>query len=57
MPLAVLGSGIVGRVLGAEFLKHGDQVMIGTHDLEKAEASPPHEPSNLSARCGAFLAT
>jgi predicted dinucleotide-binding enzyme len=37
MNIGVLGSGIVGRVLGAGFLKHGYQVMIGTRDLEKSD--------------------
>ena len=37
MKVGILGSGIVGRVLGAGFLKHGHQVMIGTRDLDKSE--------------------
>ena len=37
MKVGILGSGIVGRVLGAGFLKHGHPVMIGTRDLEKAD--------------------
>ena len=37
MKIAVLGSGIVGKVLGAGFLKHGHQVMLGTRDPNKQE--------------------
>ena len=35
--VGIVGSGIVGRVLGARFVKHGHPVMIGTRDLAKAE--------------------
>jgi 8-hydroxy-5-deazaflavin:NADPH oxidoreductase len=37
MKVGILGSGVVGRVLGAGFLRHGHQVMIGTRDLEKSD--------------------
>src|SRR5262249_35354067 len=37
MKVGIVGSGIVGRVLGARFIKHGHPVMIGTRDLAKAE--------------------
>lgn len=37
MRVGVLGSGIVGRVLGAGFLKHGHQVMLGTRNAGKPE--------------------
>ena len=37
MKVGVLGSGVVGRVLGAGFLKHGHQVMLGTRDPQKQE--------------------
>ena len=37
MKVGILGSGIVGRVLGAGFLKHGHQVMIGTRDSDKPD--------------------
>jgi 8-hydroxy-5-deazaflavin:NADPH oxidoreductase len=37
MKVGILGSGIVGRVLGAGFLRHGHQVMIGTRDLDKSD--------------------
>jgi len=32
MKVGVLGSGIVGQVLGTGFIKHGHQVMMGTRD-------------------------
>lgn len=32
MKVGVLGSGIVGQVLGAGFIQHGHQVMTGTRD-------------------------
>jgi 8-hydroxy-5-deazaflavin:NADPH oxidoreductase len=32
MKIGILGSGIVGQTLGAGFLKHGHQVMMGTRD-------------------------
>ncbi len=38
MKVGVIGSGIVGRVLGAGFLKHGHQVMLGSRDPKKQEA-------------------
>lgn len=32
MKVGILGSGVVGRVLGSGFVKHGHQVMLGTRD-------------------------
>ena|SRR6516162_6886551 len=37
MKVGIIGSGIVGRVLGAGFLKYGHQVMIGTRDVDKSD--------------------
>jgi predicted dinucleotide-binding enzyme len=37
MKVGVLGSGTVGQVLGAGFLKHGHQAMLGTRDPKKSE--------------------
>jgi 8-hydroxy-5-deazaflavin:NADPH oxidoreductase len=37
MKVGVLGSGIVGQTLGAGFLKHGHQVMLGTRDPKKPD--------------------
>ena len=37
MKVGVLGSGGVGRVLGAGLLKHGHEAMLGTRDPEKKD--------------------
>lgn len=37
MNVAVLGSGIVGQVLGSGFVKHGHQVKMGTRDPQAEE--------------------
>lgn len=37
MKIGVLGSGEVGRVLAAGFLKHGHEAMLGTRDPKKKE--------------------
>jgi predicted dinucleotide-binding enzyme len=37
MKIGVLGSGVVGQVLGAGFLKHGHEAMLGTRDPQKKE--------------------
>jgi len=37
MKIGIIGSGIVGRVLGSAFLKEGHQVLLGTRDVTKAE--------------------
>jgi hypothetical protein len=37
MKVGILGSGIVGRVLGAGFLKYGNSVMLGTRNPDKPE--------------------
>jgi hypothetical protein len=37
MKVGVIGSGMVGQVLAAGFLKHGHQAMLGTRDPGKAE--------------------
>jgi len=39
MKVGILGSGIVGRTLGAGFLKHGHEAMLGTRDPSKREVS------------------
>ena len=39
MKVGILGSGVVGRVLGAGFLKHGHQAMLGTRDPKKKEVA------------------
>lgn len=35
--IGILGSGIVAKVLGAGFLKHGHDVMLGTRNLSKLD--------------------
>ncbi len=37
MRIGVLGSGIVGQVLGAGFLQHGHEAMLGTRDPRKKD--------------------
>lgn len=37
MKVGILGSGMVGRVLGAGFIKHGHQVTLGTRDSDKQD--------------------
>lgn len=37
MKVGIIGSGIVGRVLGSAFLKEGHEVMIGTRNTAKEE--------------------
>jgi hypothetical protein len=37
MKVGVIGSGIVGQVLAAGFLKHGHQAILGTRDPKKPE--------------------
>ncbi|HLY18020.1 MAG TPA: NAD(P)-binding domain-containing protein [Bryobacteraceae bacterium] len=39
MRVGILGSGTVGQVLGAGFIKHGHQAMIGTRDPKKEEVA------------------
>jgi predicted dinucleotide-binding enzyme len=37
MKIGIIGSGIVGRVLSSAFLKEGDEVMMGTRNVNKEE--------------------
>lgn len=37
MKIGIIGSGIVGRVLGSAFLNEGHDVLLGTRDITKAE--------------------
>jgi predicted dinucleotide-binding enzyme len=39
MKVTILGSGEVGQVLGAGFLKHGHQVMMGTRNPKKEDVT------------------
>ena len=53
MKIGVLGSGIVGRTLGAGFVKHGHQVKLGTRDpLDKDVAA--WLAANSGATAGTF---
>jgi predicted dinucleotide-binding enzyme len=52
MKVGVLGSGDVAKVLGAGFLKHGHDVMMGSRDSAKLAA---WSESNRKGRVGSFL--
>ncbi len=54
MKIGVLGSGIVGQVLAAGFLKHGFEVMLGTRSPEKLKEWAAKNPAG---RTGNFEAT
>jgi predicted dinucleotide-binding enzyme len=51
MKIAVLGSGDVAKALGAGFLKHGHEVMMGTRDPAKLS---DFRRENPKARIGSF---
>ncbi|MGC4101503.1 NADPH-dependent F420 reductase [Ferruginibacter sp.] len=53
MKIGIIGSGIVGQVLGAGFLKEGHQVMLGTRDTEKPEVQK-WKATNAGAQTGSF---
>jgi predicted dinucleotide-binding enzyme len=52
--VGVLGSGDVGRRLAAGFQQHGDDVMIGSRDPDKAELSEWLETDGVGIRAGTF---
>ncbi len=56
MKVGVLGSGAVGQTLGAEFLKHGHTVMLGSRDPKKPEVQK-WAAANPSAKTGTFAET
>jgi 8-hydroxy-5-deazaflavin:NADPH oxidoreductase len=56
MKVGILGSGDVGRVLGAAFLKEGHQVMLGTRDANKPNVVQ-WQADNAGAQVGSFEAT
>ncbi len=56
MKIGVLGSGVVGQVLGAGFLKHGHEAMLGTRDPKK-KAVEDWVRANPRARAGTFEET
>jgi predicted dinucleotide-binding enzyme len=53
MKIGVIGSGTVGRVLGAAFLKEGHHVMLGTRNISKAEVVK-WKQENPSGNIGRF---
>jgi len=55
MKIGVIGSGIVGQVLAAGFLKHGHEAMLGTRDPKKPEVQK-WLTSTVGARAGTFAA-
>ncbi|MGH7496829.1 MAG: NADPH-dependent F420 reductase [bacterium] len=52
MKIGILGSGVVGQVLGNGFIKHGYQVMIGTRSPEKLAVWQAQ--AGKSGRVGSF---
>jgi predicted dinucleotide-binding enzyme len=53
MKIGILGSGIVGRVLGTAFIAEGNEVMLGTRDVQKAEIVK-WLSENPGAKAGSF---
>lgn len=56
MNIGIIGSGVVGRVLGSAFLKEGHQVMLGTRDVNKEEVVN-WKVENAGAATGSFADT
>jgi len=56
MKVGVIGSGIVGQVLAAGFLKHGHEVMLGTRDPRKPEVQK-WASEHAGAQTGTFAQT
>lgn len=54
--IGIIGSGIVGQVLGNAFLQEGNPVMLGTRDVQKAEVIEWHT-KNPTAKIGTFADT
>jgi hypothetical protein len=52
MKIGILGSGVVGQVLGSGFIKHGYEVMIGTRSPEKL--ADWKSKTGKSGRVGSF---
>jgi predicted dinucleotide-binding enzyme len=53
MKTGILGSGIVGRVLGSAFIAEGHEVMLGTRNVEKDEVVK-WLAENPGAKAGSF---
>lgn len=47
--IGILGSGVVAQTLGAGFLKHGYQVMLGTSDINKLSDWQSRNPDSALA--------
>mgnify|MGYP003404128759 FL=1 len=56
MKIGIIGSGIVGRVLGSAFLKEGNELMLGTRDTNKEEVVK-WKGENNGAQTGSFSET
>jgi hypothetical protein len=56
MEIGILGSGIVGRVLGSAFIAEGNEVMLGTRDVQKDEVVK-WLAENPAAKAGSFEET
>jgi hypothetical protein len=56
MKIGILGSGIVGRVLGSAFIAEGNEVMLGTRDVKKADVVK-WLSENPGAKAGTFEET
>jgi 8-hydroxy-5-deazaflavin:NADPH oxidoreductase len=56
MKIGIIGSGIVGRVLASAFLKEGNDVMLGTRDVNKEEVAK-WKTENPSGTIGIFKDT
>lgn len=52
--IGILGSGVVAKVLGAGFIKHGYQVMLGTRDVNKLAE---WQQKNPNSKVGSFADT
>jgi len=56
MKIGIIGSGIVGQVLGNAFLSEGNEVMLGTRDISKPEVKK-WTADNKSGKVGNFKET
>ena len=56
MKIGIIGSGIVGQVLGNAFLTEGNEVMLGTRDISKPEVKK-WTGDNKSGKVGNFEET
>ena len=56
MKIGIIGSGVVGRVLGKGFLSEGHKVMLGTRNISKEEVIK-WKNDNPTALLGSFQET